>query len=131
MGLSPLVIEGPLPARALSPNGNIHWRRSQPARSEQRVIWKLATLRARLGCSAPPPARVRVSVDIGTKGAKAAGLYQPRDATNALAALEGAFDGVVDGGAAIDDSARHRVLGTVALTNAWGPGVRITIEEAE
>lgn len=130
MGLSPLVIEGPLPARALSPNGNIHWRRSQPARTEQRQWWRVATLKAREGRHASPPERVRVSIDVGIKGGKTAGLYQPRDATNALAALKGAFDGIVDGGGAIDDSARHWVLGTVALTNGWGPGVRITIEEA-
>ena len=129
--MTALVIEGPLPARALSPNGNIHWRRSQPARTDQRAFWKVAALRARNGSAAPPPERVRVCVEVGTKGAKAARLYQPRDATNALAALKGAFDGIVDGGGAIDDSARHWVLGTVALTNAWGPGVWITIEEAE
>lgn len=129
--MTPLVIEGPLPDRALSPNGNIHWRRSQPARTEQRKWWRVATLKAREGRHASPPERVRVSIDVGIKGGKTAGLYQPRDATNALAALKGALDGIVDGGGAIDDSQRHWELGRVALSRSWGPGVRITVEEAE
>lgn len=125
------TIEGPLPHRSLSSNGaRGNWRGAAKHRAVQRAEWRILTLAVLRGTSWTAPERVNVDVHVGIRGGRGVGLYQPRDATNALAALKGAFDGIVDGGGARDDSAKHWGLGTVTLSATWGPGVRVTIKEA-
>ena len=122
-----LAFEVPLPPADCSPNGYKHWRRVSKAKREYRQAVQLAALWKSPVCDAPE--RVRVSLVFGIKGARNAGLYAPRDANNAVAAFKAGFDGIVDAGLAIDDSARHMALGSVEITSEDGPWVRVIIEE--
>lgn len=130
-GASLLVIELPLPPRELSSNGSHgHWRKHSTAVSMYRTE---CYVRARAQMSPVrrdnPPQRVRVSYEVCTKGGRAVGRYQPRDATNAVAALKAAQDALVSAGALMDDSQRHMELGSVRIEPGEGPYVRCTIEE--
>jgi hypothetical protein len=122
-----LTFELPLPLRALSSNGaQGSWRKKAAARRAYREEcgW-LAK-----GCDWEMPAeRARLSLVFGIKGGRAAGRYQPRDASNALSAFKPAQDSLVDAGLLVDDSMKHLELGEVRIDSTVGPFVAVRIEE--
>ena len=125
-----IVIELPLPPRALSSNGSHgHWsKKSREARDYRQECYVTALVNCgRLR----PTKRMRVSYTFGIKGARAAGLYCPRDVSNALAAFKAGQDGLVDAGILVDDSARWMELGTVTIDATVGPFVRVVVESCE
>lgn len=128
-----IVIELPLPPRALSSNGSHgHWvwkaRETRRYRGECELLAR-ATPRMR-GLRLEQERR-RVSYTFGIKGARTLGLYCPRDVSNALAAFKAGQDGLVDAGILVDDSARWMELGTVTIDATIGPFVRVTVEGCE
>lgn len=100
-----------LPGSALSPNGNRqHWSKVSAARGELREAtwgWALAN-----GVGIPrkvdviDPARVTLTCR-QTRRKPRDGRYRPRDVPNAVYALKPVFDGVVDAGLIVDDTADH------------------------
>lgn len=125
-----LVIAGPLPPQACSPNGYKHWRTVSAAKREQRQEWNLLaqSLLNRRDCRWGAPGRATATIEVGIKGARGTGLYAPRDEANALAALKAAIDGIIDAGVLPDDSRKHLRIGGITISAEWGPGARITLE---
>ena len=123
-----IVIEPPLPPRALSSNGSHgHWRTKSAAAKGYR---QLCGLLARAFAENKPDRR-RVSYTFGIKGARSTGAYCPRDVSNALAAFKAGQDGLVDAGILVDDSARWMELGSVTIDATIGPFVRVVVEPCE
>ena len=125
-----IVIELPLPPRALSSNGSHgHWSKKSSAANGYRMVCRAVALAA---CNREPHnERRRVSYTFGIKGARKLGLYQPRDISNALAAFKAGQDGLVDAGILVDDSAKWMELGTVTIDATVGPFVRVVVEGCE
>lgn len=110
-----LVFEMSLPLRDCSSNGNKgSWRKKGLATKTYRQEGWIAFLLAKPG-GYIPPAKVRMSLVFGTKGARRVGRYAPRDRSNALAAFKAAQDGIADAGGMVDDSAEHCDLGGIAI----------------
>ena len=126
-----IVIELPLPPRALSSNGSHgHWSKKNRAAQDYRLECKILALmdcRVRL----LDRRRMRVSYAFGIKGARKTGVYCPRDIPNALAAFKAGQDALVDAGVLVDDSAKWMELGTVTIDPKVGPFVRVTVEPCD
>ena len=126
-----IVIELPLPPRALSSNGSHgHWSSKSRAAKGYRKLCQIIGLQSR-----PPrwlaDCKMHVSYTFGIKGARTLGLYCPRDVSNALAAFKAGQDGLVDAGILVDDSAKWMELGTVTIDATVGPFVRVTVEPCD
>ena len=129
-----IVIELPLPPRALSSNGSHgHWSKKFGPTHAYRTTCMVEARNAvwKLGIPDGPQRKARVSYTFGIKGARAGGYYCPRDVSNALAAFKAGQDGLVDAGILVDDSARWMELGTVTIDATVGPFVRVTVEPCD
>jgi len=120
----------PLPLRDLSSNGaHGHWTKTAKARAEYRL--ESSVHAANPLSFRPVPNRVRLSLTFCIKGGRAAGRYQPRDASNALSAFKSGIDGLVDAGMCPDDSRKHLTLGAIEIDSKRGPFVECTVEVLE
>lgn len=122
-----------LPAGA-SPNDSSRWPRAR-ARKELR---ELAFYTVHQQAHGKRFGRVRISVRLhvcrNTRLWGRAPGYRPRDEDNALAALKGFFDGIVQAGLVPDDDAQHVTQGGVtffAVARTEDEGLQVTIEELE
>ena len=125
-----IVIELPLPPRALSSNARVHWsRRHRETKGyrESALMHMRVSLQNERHAPKPP---VRVSYAFCTKNARRIGLYAPRDHTNAVDAIKAAQDGIADA-LGFDDSAKYMRLGTVTIDATVGPFVRVVVEPCE
>ena len=104
-----------LPASALSPNGDRqHWSKVSAARKELREATLLSFLSDvdvvrmanRRRTEFIDPARVTLTCR-QTRRKPRDGRYRPRDVPNAIYALKPVFDGIVDAGLIVDDTADH------------------------
>ena len=138
-----LTIELPLPPRALSSNGSHgHWSghaRAEAAYRDECRLWAMAQISPVR--RSEPPERAYVAYEVCTKHGRAAApltwqqgrrtvsspRYQPRDQSNALAALKAAQDALVDSGAIKDDSQKHMILAGITISGLEGPYVRVRV----
>lgn len=132
-----LVATIPLPPDALSPNARVHWSARARATKNHRFAAFVSLAAAKREAKWRTMRPIVLDIEYRCH-AKATG-YKPKDATNALAALKAAIDGIVDAGIIGNDSARWLTLGKLDLrtrasdkkVRELGPGVTFTISEAE
>lgn len=126
-----MLITVPLPPRGCSSNGDKgSWRKKATATKLYRQQAWAATVEAlgrkNNGTKIGP---VRMSMVFCTKGVRAAGLYAPRDVSNAIASFKAAQDGICDA-LQIPDSHQWLQQGRVDIDNKRGPYVLVTIESS-
>lgn len=139
----PLVFEVGLPPGALSPNVRMHGAPRGARGAEYREECRLECLsafnkRAQRKDRWPFPRRVRVTLAfqtanrLGANGRRVRDLrYRPLDLDNAQAAAKPLFDGLVLAGLVRDDRAEFMQHGTLTIDAELGPGVIVTVEEAD
>jgi hypothetical protein len=95
-----LVVDLPLPAKALSPNARVHWRTKANAKAKARGDAKLAALSA---------IREQKSAGLPWESVTVQATFYKRtrhkiDLDNAIASLKASFDGLQDAGVIANDS---------------------------
>jgi len=127
--MSALIVVCPLPPLELSPNRtrNVHHFAKAGAVADYRQLCAVLARNAALSAAWETPARARVSLLWGLKGARGDG-YAPRDADNSVAAFKAGIDGLCDAEIIESDRWANLELGSVRCDKSAGPFVRVTVE---
>jgi len=122
-------IDLPLPDAAAGQNSRCHWTKRAAATASLRMAAKLLWIKACGEAKVPHGWGLqRVIIDMHyTYNASSIG-YKARDTANAIGAIKGAIDGLIDGGMAPDDSLEWVSWGNLVV-DPKNPksGVRLTI----
>lgn len=124
------VVDVDLPPVALSPNERVDRRTKARATARYRELVGFLAVAERHRTGWEAPAKARVSLVWGMKGARPS-TFRPRDPDNAVAAAKALFDGLRDAGIIVDDNWAALELGSVTATFQAGPWVRVLVEAVQ
>lgn len=109
----------PLPPACLSPNARPHWAQKSKAVKAYRALaglaFRFAQSNGELPATLPLPVRVQLQFFTQRGARPRDGLYRPRDADNAIAALKSAKDSLADVGLIPSDAGKNLKTGEVEI----------------